>query len=115
MAEQEQETPPANDGLAEKVDKLEDKISQIFDMLKGGGSGDRGSETEPQRDEASVSAEVRRELDKLQREEQARQREAERDAKVGELSEKVASIPERAPREYRKATNFMGWATQEDR
>lgn len=115
MSSPETETPSETSGnLAEKVEKIEDKIEKIFEMLKGGGS-ERGSETEPQGEEASVSATVKRELAKLHAEEERLRRESERDAKVDELSGKVAAIPERAPREYRKSTERMGWVTEADR
>jgi hypothetical protein len=103
-------------GLEAKVDALAGKVEQLFSMFRRGG-GDRGSETEPAagQEELSVAAEVQRELGKLHAEEESRRRETERDAKVEELSGKVAAIPERPPREYRRATNIMGWAGKDDR
>jgi hypothetical protein len=109
------ETPPAptegESKLESKVNALADKVAQLFDMFKNG-AGDKGSETDPDQP-ASMSAEVRRELDKLRAEEARQQREAERDAEIGELKAKVTAA--RPPREYRKATNVMRWATENDR
>lgn len=104
------EAPPS--GLEDKVDTLAGKVAQLFEMLKGGGAGDRGSETVPDQP-ASMSAEVRRELEKLRAEEDRARKDAERDADVSDLKAKVNA--ERPPREYRRATNMMRWATEDDR
>jgi hypothetical protein len=82
-------------------------------MLKGGGK-EQGSEAEPD-EPASMTAEIRREVERLRQAEAAQQKDAERDQAVRDLSEKVAAVPERQPREYRKSTRVMGWATEEDR
>jgi hypothetical protein len=114
-AQPAQPDPPApGGGLEAKVDALAGQVEQLFSMFRRG-SGDRGSETEPAAEDLSVAAEVQRELGKLHAEEESRRRETERDAKVEELSGKVAAIPERPPREYRRATNIMGWAGKDDR
>ena len=92
--------------------KIEDKIDRLADMLSSG-HAERGSETEPDQP-ASMAAEVRREVGRLQAEEARTQAEAARDAQLAEHDEKIKA-QERTPREYRKATNWMGWATDKDR
>lgn len=104
-------TEPAPSGLESKVDALADKVAELFAMFKGG-ARDKGSEAEPS-EPASMSAEVRRELDKLRAEEDRANRERELQNEVGQLKEKVNA--ERPPREYRRATNAMRWATEDDR
>lgn len=96
---------------AEWRQKIEDKIDRLAEVLKGapGEQDNRPGPPEP----ASMSAEVRRELDKLRAEEDRARKEAERDAEVGELKAKINA--ERPPREYRRATNAMRWATEDDR
>ena len=104
------ETAPPD--TAEWRQKIEDKIDRLAEILSGS-SREQGSETEPDQP-ASMAAEVRREVERLRQEEARTQAEADRDATVTELKDKVAAA-ERKPREYRKATNFMGWATDKDR
>lgn len=109
VSEQTTETAPPD--TAEWRQKIEDKIDRLAEMLKGGGK-EQGSEAEPS-EPASMSAEVRRELEKLRAEEERTRKDAERDAEVGELKAKVNA--ERPPREYRRATRVMRWDTEADR
>jgi cytochrome c556 len=94
----------------DRLAALEEQIKKLFDLFRSG-DHDGGSETEP----ASMSAEIRAELEKLRKAEEAARAEQERSAKVDELSAKVASIPEKRPQEYRRPTNWMGWVTEKDR
>ena len=109
MADTDTETPaPVS---AETEDRIVDRVvDRLKDILKGGGEAPAEVD-EP----ASMAAEVRREVERLRGEEQARQKEADRDAEVGQIREKVAAIPEKQPREYRKSTQFMRWATEDDK
>jgi len=114
VADTETETPappadtPGDDGLVDKV------VEKVLAVLHREGSGNPGTGTAAD-EPASMSVEVRRELARL-REEESRQKAAdEQAAKIGELSAKVEAIPEKKPREYRRATNMMGWATEADR
>jgi hypothetical protein len=91
---------------------LEAKVDKLFDLFRHG-ADDKGSEEQP--GERSIAAEVANELAKLRAAEDAARATAERDAKVDELSAKVAAVPERRPREYRRATQAMGWATEADK
>ena len=110
MADTETETAPAVP--AETEDRIVDRVvDRLKDILKGPEQASAAEPDEP----ASMAAEVRREVERLRGEEQARQREANRDAEVGQLKEKVAAIPERQPREYRRSTQFMKWATEDDK
>ena len=101
----DQQAPPEDSRLA----ALEAKVDKLFDMFKGG-QRDTGSETEPDQP-ASMAAEVRREVERLRAEEARQQADASRDERLTKLE----TVPERTPREYRKATNIMGWATDKDR
>ena len=110
MTDQTEETRIAT--IDEKIQAAVDKaIDKLRDVLPG--ARERGSETEPDQP-ASMAAEVRREVGRLQAEEARTQAEAARDAQLAEHDEKIKAA-ERTPREYRKATNWMGWATDKDR
>lgn len=95
------------------VDKAIDKLREVLARQSLPGAREQSSETEPDQP-ASMAAEVRREVGRLQAEEARTQAEATRDAKLAEHDEKIKA-QERTPREYRKATNWMGWATDKDR
>lgn len=111
MSEQPTEAAPPD--TAEWRQKIEDKIDRLAEILSGGGH-EQDSEAEPD-EPASMAAEIRREVERLREAEHRQQAEAERDAKVGQLEEKVSAIPEKQPREYRRSTNFMKWATEGDK
>lgn len=111
MADTETTEAAAPADTAEWRQRIEHAIAELRDMLRGSGT-ERGSEGEPDQP-ASISAEVRRELQKLRADEARVQRESERDAEVADLKEKVNA--ERPPREYRRATKVMRWDTEADR
>ena len=99
---------------AETEDRIVDRVvDRLKDILKGG-HAKQGSETEPD-EPASMAAEVRREVERLREAETRQHREEELTADVGDLKQKVAAIPERQPREYRRSTRIMKWATEDDR
>ena len=110
MTDTETETTPS--GLESKVDALAEKVAQLFEMFKGG-AWDKGSETGPAADPASMSEEVRRQVEKLHADEARARKEADLDADVADLKQKVNA--ERPPREYRRATKIMRWDTEADR
>ena len=109
MAGNETETPAAPADTPDE-DKLVDRVvTKVLAALSPRETEGTSGET------ASMAAEIQRELAKL-REAEARQRaDDERAAKVDALSSKVDAFPERKPREFRKPTEFMGWATEDDR
>lgn len=110
MTEQTEEGRIAT--IDEKIEAAVDKaIGKLRDVLAG--AREQGTETEPDQP-ASMAAEVRREVERLRQEEARTQADAELHTDVTELKDKVAAA-ERKPREYRRATNFMGWATDKDR
>ena len=113
MADETAETAAPPD-TAEWRQKIEDKIDRLAEILKGGGHEEQGSETEPDQP-ASMAAEVRREVERLREAEAKQHREEELATDVGDLKQKVAAIPERQPREYRRSTQFMKWATEDDK
>lgn len=95
--------------LDEKVDKLADAVRALLD---GGGKGSSEPELSDQdRDTASL---VREELAKLK---QAEDRKARKDAEAGKLADlegKVKAITEKAPREYKRVTRWMGWTGDDE-
>lgn len=103
-------------GRITTIEKLAAKVEQIWDKVMS--SGDTGghvqSHPEVHQDDAGVSGEMRRALQQLRDEERAQQdADAAADARMDEKIK--AAVPERQPREYRKSTNFMRWATDDDR
>ena len=105
------ETAPPD--TAEWRQKIEDKIDRLAEILSGK-DHDQGSETKPD-EPASMAAEVRREVERLREAETKQHREEELATDVGDLKQKVAAIPERQPREYRRSTRVMRWASEDDK
>lgn len=96
------------------LEELGEKLSKLWDMVTGGDKPEpKGKPAEEE--DGSVKATVRAELAKLRQAEDAAKSQEDRDREHAELKAKVEAIPERRPREYRKPTNFMGWATERDR
>ena len=107
MAEETEEGRIAT--IDEKIaTAVEAAIGKLKDVLTGSSGG--GQEAA---DPASMSEEVRRQVEKLRADEERVRRESERDAEVADLKQKVNA--ERPPREYRRATKLMRWDTEADR
>jgi DNA repair ATPase RecN len=92
------------------ITSLEQVLAKLDKLL--GGSDKPGATPE---EHSPVSAEVRAELAKLKAAEDAKAREEARDRDLNEVKQKVEKIPERRPREYRRATSLMGWVTEDDK
>ena len=107
----EGEGTPTVAELDRKVDHLAEMISQL---LGGGGRGAPPDATpEPEPEPVDVGAEVRKEMERVHAKEEARaKREAEADAS---LTEKIKKVTEKPPREFKKATERMGWVGPNDR
>ena len=121
MTEPNAETPtPPSEGegtptvaeLAQRVDQQDSKLDRVLELL-GGGGRDAPTEATPEPEPVDVGAEVRREMERLHAKEEARaKREAEDDAK---LTDKIKQVTEKAPREFKRATERMGWVGPNDR
>ena len=107
----EGEGTPTVAELDRKVDRLAEMISQLL----GGGGHDapQAAEAAPEAEPVDVGAEVRKEMDRLHAKEEARKKkEAEDDAN---LTNKIRQVVEKPPREFKRATEAMGWVGPNDR
>lgn len=104
---------PADDretGRIISISNLSDKVDQLFDMLKGGGTPRRGTRAD---EAADVGAQVRAELGKLKDDEGRRQRGAQTAGRLDLIEQTLKTITEKAPKEHRWITRKM-WGGDDD-
>ena len=116
MSEQP-ETPPPAEGegtpTVAELDKKVDHLAEMISQLLGGGGREAPTDATPEPEPVDVGAEVRKEMDRLHAKEEARaKREAEEDSK---LTDKIKKVVEKPPREFKRATERMGWVGPNDR
>ena len=117
MSEQPEAPPPAEGEETPTVAELDKKVDHLAEMISqllGGGGREAPQETAaPEAEHVDVGAEVRKEMERVHAKEEARkQREAEADSA---LTEKIKKVTEKPPREFKKATERMGWVGPNDR
>jgi gas vesicle protein len=89
------------------LDSLNEKIEQLFEMIKGkSGGASRTSRAEQSED---VASRVRDEVSKLK---EADDKEAAHRDEIDGLKQQIAKLTEKAPVEYRPVTKFL-WGSDE--
>ena len=119
MSEPQAETPaPPAEGegtpTVAQLDQKVDRLTELVERVLGGGGHDAPqANAAPEAEPVDVGAEVRREMQKLHEKEQRQAaKEAEDDAA---LTDKIKKVVEKPPREFKKATERMGWVGPNDR
>ena len=104
--------PDSEGTRIQSIDTLMEKVDKVLAMVSGGGKAAGKGEPDP---EEGVSSVVQRELARLKAAEDEKAAREARDKEFTEVKARVEKIPERRPREYRRATNMMKWATEDDK
>jgi hypothetical protein len=109
MTDETTEPAPSASELDARVDRIEQSLDQVLDLLKGKGPAHAEAQqaTEARLDaNSSVAAEVQAELD---RRDEAAKRE-QREAEFGQVKETVAKLAEAKPQSpRRKVEEIMGY------
>ena len=108
--------PPAEGEGTPTVAELDRKVDHLAEMISkllGGGGHEAPQEAAPEAPPVDIGAEVRKEHAKLKAKEEAEARKkAEDDAA---LTDKIRKVTEKPPREFKRATERMGWVGPNDR
>ena len=118
--EQTEQAPPAaqedkaadgsdnGSSLESRVERIENVVSELKDWIMG--SDGRPSRVEAERD---IKEEVREAMEKLERAKTAKEKREAEAAQAQSIEDRISAlehVPEDKPMEWKKSTNWLGWA-----